>query len=220
MVIIFRKIFLTVSLLSIIVYTSNAQGRITDANGRPIMSTKNLEIEGSPFLFDDWKQGSVKLNNGTEYDSTELKLDVLENHLLFKGSNNEPLMFSEPVKEFKLFFNNNRTQYKLYRNGYDNTMNFYEVLVDGKSQLLKHYKKSLGAKASYASSTTVRMILDAVNYYLYKSNALIAVKKDKKSILNALVDKQTELESYIKINNIKFKDDNDLIKLIIYYNSI
>lgn len=215
-----KKIIVTILLVSITIVSSNAQSTLSDANGRALVSAKNPEIEGSPYLYDDWKNGSVKLTNGTVYDNSELKVDLLENHLLFKGSNNEPLMFSESVKEFILFLDNDKTHGKLYRYGYDNTMDFYEVLVDGKCQLLKLHKKSIGAKASYASSTTVKMILDAINYYIYKSGSLITVKKDKKSVLSALGDKQAELESYIKTNNIKFKDENDIVKLVTYYNSI
>jgi hypothetical protein len=47
---------------------------------------------------------------------------------------------------------------------------------------------------------------------------LIPVKKDKKSFLSVLADKQVQIEKYADENKLSFKNEEDLSKIINYYN--
>ncbi|HYK76615.1 MAG TPA: hypothetical protein VEV16_06545 [Daejeonella sp.] len=43
--------------------------------GTPLVAKNYTDIEGSPYLFDDWVWGEVKLVNGTVYPNIPLKFD-------------------------------------------------------------------------------------------------------------------------------------------------
>jgi hypothetical protein len=72
----------------------------------------------------------------------------------------------------------------------------------------------------YNSSVISKAFKDNISYYLVIGNKAFPVKKEKRSILSALGNKQTELEAFIKANNLNLKNDDDLARLINYYNSI
>jgi hypothetical protein len=197
-----------------------------DINGVAMPTKIYTNVDGSPYLIDNWVKGSVKLANGKTYKDVLLKYDMVDGQLYFQHKPEETLTFVDPVKEFKLsYIESDMQQLKLFRNGYPsiaggNEKSFYEVLSDGTIQLLKHDAKSISEYKEYNSATVTKKFDDNIKYYLYNNNKLVAIKPDKKSILAAIPNKQPELDAYIKTNNLNLKKDEDLAKLIIYYNSL
>jgi len=53
--------------------------------------------------------------------------------------------------------------------------------------------------------------------YLFKDGAIIRLKKDKKALLEALSDKQADLEAFIKEQKIKFSKEEDFLRVIERY---
>lgn len=202
---------------------SYAQAVLPDRTGQPLTTKSYTNLEGSPFLVNDWLNGMVKLGNGNTFKDVPLKYNELEDVLCFKSSKGEELMFAVPVQEFTLpVLKNGNLQQRHFRNGYTggNPKAFYEVLSDGGVQLLKRSSKVIQEDKEYNSATVNQKIIESIKYYLLVADKMISLKKDKKFILNALGNKQEQLEAYITSNNLNLKDDNDLAKLINYYNSI
>lgn len=195
-----------------------------DVNGVPITTSKYEDVTGSPFLIDSWSPGTVKFTSGVSYkDKLFLKYNVKDDELYFRGKNEEPLLFVDSVAEFVIGDPSGANRH--FRNGYKSidgysNKSFFEVLADGSVQLLKKTKKTILESKAYNSPTTERNFVEVNQYYLLKSGKSIPVKKDKKSVLAVLNDKEPALEKYIEDNNLKVKNDSDLSKLVIYYNSL
>lgn len=67
----------------------------------------------------------------------------------------------------------------------------------------------------------VKSILEQQNYYLADRNGkLTKLKKDRRSLLQALGVKQTELEQYTRTNRLDLRKEQDMTKLVMYYNSL
>ena len=195
-----------------------------DADGRPLFERRYTDVQGSPYLTDDWQKGAVKFSNGQIHKDVDLKYDQAAEQLIFKGEKGAPLTFIHPVKEFTLL-KNNGTGVIVFRNGYkpvdgaaSNT--FYQVLTDGETALLKRSFKKIQENKPYNSATTVKTFVDVNDYYLVKNGSLIKVKRDAKDILPNLTDYTTELQTFIKKNRLNLKSEADLILLITYYNSL
>ncbi len=64
--------------------------------------------------------------------------------------------------------------------------------------------------------------IDESEYYVITSKNPIAniVKLKKKDILNLLVDKMKEVESYVSKEKLNYKNEEDVIKIINFYNSL
>lgn len=198
---------------------------LKDMNGKPIPLTKYVNVNGSPFLSDEWRVGEVTFENNSMMKDISLKYDQVEDQIYFKGINNEIMAFNMRVKEFKLYPSENKEVYRHFVSGFPEikgttATTFYEIVVNGKVQLIKRSRKTISETKEYSSATTNKNIQESNNYFLYKAGQLNPVKKDKKSILAALPDKSKELEDYIKSNNLNLKQDADLSKVIAFYNSL
>ncbi|AMR32791.1 hypothetical protein A0256_15855 [Mucilaginibacter sp. PAMC 26640] len=218
-------IFLSVCSIAA-VNTARAQF-VHEKDYKPVTTKDYTEMVGSPYLYDDWVPGTVKLSNGvSSKDEMLLKYDLLNDEVYFKDKSGETMAFVVPVQEFILNPTViDATAASIYRSGYKGVEGskpsaFYEVLSDGKVQLLKKVSKIIFESQNIGSATKTKTFMDKTKYYLVINGAVLAIKNDKKSLLTALSDKQVALAEYLKTNKINFKNDNELGKLVNYYNTL
>lgn len=216
--------FMIVSLVS---QDSWAQSTyLEEVSGKPIRVGQYVDMEGSPYLQDNWAKGEVKMANGDVFTDVDLKYDLVGDILLFKNKKEEPLEFVQPVKEFSIIYSNKgEVENITYRNGYPaheglSEQNFYKVIADGKTSLLKKETKVVRNETSYNSATITKKLFSNEVYYIYKDGKFTRVKKDQKSLLVALKGQEGKLKEFIKSNKLSLKEDKDLAKLISYYNSL
>jgi hypothetical protein len=201
-----------------------AQSRVflEDVSGKAIRVGQYENVEGSPYLLDNWSKGKVKVENGREYEGLDLKYDQVEDMLLYKNEKGETFKFAEPVVAFTIM---DGAAQREFRNGFPpagtaTKDSFYEVLANGGATLLKRSAKVVRQEKTYNSATVNKSIQPIEVYYIAKNNVLERVKKDQDSILEALGDKKEQLRKFIKENRLYLRDASDLIKLVNYYNSI
>jgi hypothetical protein len=220
------KILFAAFCLLAFVNTASAQF-LHEQDYKPITTKSHTDVEGSAYLYDDWMPGSVKLANGVTNNAPMLlRYDVVDDQLFFKDKAGETMAFVVPVKDFTIeAFENDVTVIRHFRSGYNNIegntpSSFFEVLSDGKIQLIKKINKVVFETQNIGSASKTRSFLDKTKYYLVNNGKALQVKNDKKSLLAALGDKQAQMEDYIKTNKINFKSDTQLGKLVDYYNSL
>ena len=154
-----------------------------------------------------------------------LKYNLVDDELYFKDRDNRMLAFVEPVSEFSITYkDNNAPVTKHYRQGYlgmprATPNSYFEVLCDGKSQLLKRTTKILFETQAFNSSTKTQSFQENVNYYLITAGKVIPVKREETSILHAIPDKHRLIQQFVKTNNLSFKTDTDLALIITAYNA-
>lgn len=187
-------------------------------DGSPAREIKLQNVEGTELLYPDWKKGWVKLLNGNTYSDLMLKYNVYEDALYFLGKDNQAMAFTNPVLEFKL-------DKEVFKSGYPALKNltsrsYYLVLTEGKITLLKKSAKNVLEMKEFNSATSTKKIVDQKNYYLIADGQLRPIKMDKNAFLDVLTDQKENIEAYLKTNKISFKSEEDLIRLITYYNSI
>jgi len=195
---------------------------IEDITGKPFVELKYTDIQGSPFFSDIWLNGSVKMNDGTIYKDVKLKYNQVEQLLMFQNKSGADMNFVDPVKEFSMLQNGKPV---VFRNGFKpaegvTANTYYRVLADGETPLLKKTVKKIIEMKEYNSATTTKKFQEINTFYLVKNNLPLKIKRDKKAFLETLGDRNTELDVFMKSNNINFKSDEDLIRLTIYYNSL
>lgn len=227
MSIVISRLVLLVSLSLATITGAAAQFAVTDVTGQPFMSKSYTDVRGSAYLYDTWMKGSVTTDQGVTYEGVELKYDQVADELIFKSGNGEPNTFVQPITEFsiKVTKDNAVLKEQVFRKGFipvdaAKPHTYYEVLTDGETLLLKRTSKAIFEELPYGSSTKVKTFQSETHYYIAKNDKLIKIKKDKKSVLKALGDKEAELEAYIKSNRPDLKNDEALANLVAHYNSI
>ena len=190
---------------------------VTDIAGLNVKEA-GADIQGTPYLFDDWLPGSVTTESGKTYDNLKLKYNIRFSQLLFLNQDNQPLSFKEPVKAFTI---KNIT----FAKGFppvdtQTTSTFYQVLADGKIKLLKYTKKVIEERQTYGATAMEKSYRAMQSYYLLKDDKIIRVRADKKPILATLSDHAAQLDAYIKDNKVNLKDDAGMAQVITYYNTL
>ena len=215
--------------LSCFGFSSIAQLSGTDygKNFANLMNTVNPEadIEGTPYLFDEWAGGVIVFRDekGGEFD--EIKIDLMNNQLEIMYLNSEKVL---PYYEF--------SKVKLnHPNTHPNT--FFQVAsrFKYKEERLKGFAKvtPIGEDFKIIEVHTIRVIQSSMDakivgakhkkryvketkLYISKKGKVHRVKK-KKKFFKLLSRKQKKLKTYIENNDLNIKNETDLIKIVEFY---
>jgi len=178
------------------------------------------DIQGSAFFKEDWLPGVIYLGDGYRADKFLLKLDLYSNELLFQHEG-QALAVVNPVKEFVLT-SPLGAQY-LFRCGYmpidvNDEKTFYQVIANGPTSLLKHIRKNINERKEYGSAATIKEFITTESYFISQPKGVILkVKKDKRSLLDALGD-DGKMEAWMAKNKIKIKSEQDLVNVVNAWN--
>lgn len=189
----------------------------SDLEGRPVRQYVP-DAEGSLFLFDFWAPGFAVTDKGVTHKDMMLKYNMLEDMVVFKGANNEPMAFVEPIRKFNI-------NTLVFVNGFppiggQSIKSYYQQLASGNIQLLKYKKKTIKETKGYGSTSNTRELVDEVSYYIFKNDAIRYIRLNKKDVLAEMQDKQAQIQSYLSSHQTNFKNDSDLAALFDYYNSL
>lgn len=186
-------------------------------------------MKGSPYFYDDWSKGSVKLANGVVHEGVDLLYDQMSDELIFRSENGNTQLFMYPVQEFSLQHkeNNKVVDEKIFRNGFPATNGesekaFYEILLEGNMTLLKRSSKAVVEERPENSIVKEKMIKESTKYYVFSSDKMLKVNPNKRSVLSALEDNEKSdiLQKYIKESRLNINNESALVELIAYYNSL
>jgi hypothetical protein len=215
-----KLLFQLALLPSFYVYSQNVlQDPVT---GRTFSSEKYSGIKGSPFLFEDWIKGSATVPNGI-YKNLELKLDSYNNTVLFKR-NDVGIEFAEPVISFILMRNPaDSSTYLKFRKGLSGSSvkpdKYLQILAEGKVSVYRSDTK-LMADVNQINEGIIRTFTNSTRYFILKEGQLQPIKLNKKDIFELMKDKEKELDTYTSQNNLSTKKEQDLARIIQYYNSL
>lgn len=208
--------------------TSNVRAQfLQDYQGNPVQSVTYVDVQGYPFLFEQWTNGIIRLNNGKSFTNVQLKYDLVSDELFFKDiKSDQTLKFVDQVVEFKLLPSGQSTEQALiFRNGFlsEEALSpkaYYQVLYDGGVKLLKRKIKKVVEIKPFNSASSTKIFEEIEGYFIGKDNKTFRVRKDKKQILSLLGTRTEELEKFIKSENLNLKNEAHLIKLIAYFNTL
>lgn len=229
--------FFLLSLLALIclphLLKAQAEVFIADAvsGNPPLKSARYTDVHGSPFFSDNWLDGVVKLADGKLYKDVKLKYDQVLDEVFFLGQNNVTMAFKSPVLEFKIATASvdGLLSEAYFVNGFApidgaTEKSYYQKLVyekGSKIQLTKRNIKKIYESRVYNSAVTDKTVEPIVSYYISNDNKVLKkIKLDRKSVLAGIGNKQNELEKFAETNKLNLKKEEDVIKLLIYYNSI
>ncbi len=204
---------------------TNQLGMNKIQEGNLIATGAYTAYENTPFVpATDWLPGVLITPTGQRYAVTLLHynadLDQPEYQL---GEQVFRPKFA--VRQFVLG-DSARADARWFRNGFPATeqqtpTSFYEILYDGKTKLLKRTKATLLDVTGYNSATKQKRFDFNESYYLTRPGAaLVRVKRDKKSVLEALSDRTADVEAFISREKLRFRDWDDVKKTLAFYDGL
>ncbi len=216
-----KRLNLTVFILFIALGV-RAQLFNNDISGKAIPNRNETDINGFPFLYENWIKGSVHTENGKYYDKMLLRYDIAEDLIYFKSDNDESLRFVEPVNSFELEL----PITEKFKNGYpqiDNytSLSYYQVLFkNDKLSLLLKKEKYISEIRPFNSAVTEKKFIENKSYYIFRDGKMEKFKPAKKDLISLFNDKSDLINSFITKSNIDFKVSTDIAKVFDFYYSL
>ncbi len=199
---------------------------IKDVNGRPV-AAKYIDVDGTPYLFKDFRFGSIELKNGRKFIDVPLKLDLVMHEITFLSPNKEEgIIGSDFVKDLTLVdTSENGVKHYLFREGLpaiDNhkAKEFCLIIADGKIALVKSMVKKIDTRTNELSGEIAKDFAISEDYFTFQNGEMSRFKRDKESVLQVLYKNRNKVEAFIKENKGSFKNEEYLAAVFNYYNSL
>jgi hypothetical protein len=139
------KLLFTVFCLSAFIATADAQF-VQQRDYRPAPTLDYAELKGTPYLYEDWREGSVKLANGvSNKDKMLLRYNLVNDVLSFKdNAGGEEMAFVVPVEEFTIYDNSGDAPLvRRFRSGYQGITGLvFHLLISATMPCKKRCKPS------------------------------------------------------------------------------
>jgi hypothetical protein len=184
------------------------------------------DIDGSPFLFDEWYRGKIIGPTGLILDGITIKYEAYSETIIYQSSG-KVYEVAGGAAAFVIYPATDGMKDSLYfRGGYPavdyNTANsFYEVLVDGKVSLLKSHRKGTGLSQQNALASNKREFILQEDLYLARAGQTpVKWKKDKDALLDFLGDKKDAVSAWLGKNKVNLKKEEGLTDVLKFYNSL
>lgn len=194
-----------------------------DANGKPFKSVRNFEEEGSPYFSADYVKSNVQLLNGKTYYDIPVKLNLLTGEIIFKTADGQEMMLSNPFQRIEL---QHEGKTYIFRSGFpaidkQTDLSMYQLLDSGTTLLLKHIAVQYQDKQVYSSPNIVRTYSKKENHYAWThSKGLVRIPKKEEDWIAFFDSHQSEMNNFIRKENIKLRKEEGIIKIFQYYNQM
>lgn len=180
------------------------------------------KYDGSPFLNEEWKEGTVTLNTGKSHKFL-IKYLVYGDLILIKNEKDSinKLNLSNQILHIK--FNDHTFIYISYPWHNKIKEGLMEVLYDNKSKLLKLYTCRIekGAETSgYQEKEKDKFLIKEVLYCQISDGKLMLLPRSKKELFQLFGDKNDQVERFFKEQKLKIKNEKDIAKIFTYYDML
>lgn len=199
---------------------------ISDVNGRAF-ENKYGDVNGSAYLFPDFKYATIVLTDGRQYSNVKARLNLVEHEVNFIASNGEEGYIGKGMVTAITIIDTTKQGIKKYafQSGFpkiDNqtVIHFYQVLASGKIALLKSINKNIEERLNELSGEKSKEFAIRENIYVQVGGELKRVKKEAAFFLESMADQKDAINLYINSNKVNFKAEEQLVKLVEYYNSL
>ncbi|HAH39005.1 MAG TPA: hypothetical protein DCY95_21260 [Algoriphagus sp.] len=223
-----KKFFVVVALL--ISNLSYGQISNVDLNGSPARLSTYSEIDGSPYLFEDWARADISLSNAGLKENVAYKFNIYENELEVINEAGNKIYLNKAYIEYAMLerpsiiiangSNEGMLTKLLFKKGYGmisgvKDTDLVNVIAEGKKYtLVRKFQTDLVTppKNSY-SPTPGRMFVFEQSFYLIDSNNEVnSVRNRTNNIVKSLADDdQAEAKQIIKDNKLDLSREDHMV---------
>ncbi|MBE9491902.1 MAG: hypothetical protein IMY70_03365 [Bacteroidetes bacterium] len=205
---------------NILIAPSGATNDQYISDGGSLVNFISLGSEGNMYLIDEWKEGETILKDGSILQGREYRYNIYAQQMQFIHGE-DTLAFAVPEELQTITFDGRTFIYYPYKENNERKKSYFEVLTDGPCQLV------LRREITYHFIDTENDGLENDVYILERKYFIVKDHQDafiiplnKKGVLSILGDKEEEISAFIRSSNLRVKNEDNLIKIIEYYNTL
>jgi hypothetical protein len=204
----------------------NVMVNITDKDGKPFVP--DMDVQGTPFFKDDWSHVNLATSSGKTFANIKARINLHQGTLHFiNGKGVEMYLEASEISRIEVLdsLNPGQAQFTFIKLISTNKAgqqehNIYQVLAEGKINLLKLLRKKVQVLTQEYSKETSRTYEESESYHVFAANELQPVKR-KESFWETLLQGHWQaVQTYASSNKLGFKSYADIAKLVTYYNGL
>ena len=183
--------------------------------------------KGTPYVFETWFPGEIFLKSKSRVLVKEMNYNCYDNELVYldPATKVTRLINRFTVDLFYILNGSDTLIFVPIVPENDGEFLFAQVLYNGGSMVYKRHQKEFvraNYEGGYSADRKYDEFADKSDLYISRQNdeKFYKVKKSKKQILEAFPGTEDEISSYIKAEKLDLKDEEDVIKLLKYYDSL
>jgi len=182
-----------------------------------------IKIEGSPYLSDEFQNGTIYVANG-QYQDVPLRYNIFEDWMEYQANDEIYILDPEP-KFYKFEFGDTEMVIENvpFKGKYG--PGFLTRLDSGRLCLyVKHivsFRRAELAKAmDYENKPATYLRMSDVFFYKVDGGELIQVPKKTKKLLKIFPDHQKDMSEYIKLEKLSASKPDELATIFKFYNGL
>lgn len=233
-----KKIVFIAFLQSIIVFQTFSQSannaltkeQFQDYNFIPGNFMRSLpgrapEINGSFYIDDEWSKGTIYLMKGMKTEPLPLKYDVMNNIVEIKHEDKIKVLEGYEISKFVLQQKGEDALFSNVKNykGGESLKGFIKIMATGTMMVGLHTSATL-SKPNYNVALNVgdkdAKVIKKDKLYIITNGAIQEIPGKKSDFLSTFGDKASDIEKFMASKKYSFKNREELILIIQYYNSI
>jgi hypothetical protein len=178
-----------------------------------------------------WCSTEIVFKDGRRFKEVPLKYDVYQNQVVIKRPQGDSVILNPvPISHFTLQDGVSGKAYMFKKfplppgDQVRLKDRFLQVIQEGNTSLVVSRGKAIvkaNYKGAYNAGRTYDELIDDTQYYLLRPDgSLVGIRLNRKSVLEGFARHQAEIKAYAQQENIDFKDENAVGKLVAYANSL
>lgn len=179
-------------------------------------------IDGSPYLNDDFINGTIYTTSKVQYVDIPLRFNIFNDAIEFRTNDDKVMAMATPEIIERVTFGEYEMVYAPYAVQKKMKRGFFKVILNGnislyaRPEILYQQPEEPGA---YKEAKPARFVSKPDSYFL-RNGLNEAIKVDKKNeVIDFFPEHKNEVAAFIKKNKIKTNKEADLKELVEYYNS-
>ena len=182
-------------------------------------------VQGTPFYFDTWVEGSIVTEKNQQIDNVQLKYNVYEDELIINKKSGQFYLPKSQIKSFVLLKKENVHFARFYHPKNHDAYQFYRMIFNGTISIIEHVKVVF-EKANFEGGYSNDKRYDefkkySVLYYLNQESKIpIKLKTTANGFSKIFQNHNDEVKKYISANGYSCKNERDLVAIMSYYEKI
>lgn len=187
------------------------------------------KIKGSPFLNSQWRKASLFDQYGKLVGRYDVRLNLVTHELHFMDKNGIELAANDNIAS-KVLFEDSTHQNKspvVFDNSfvpinslYNNNRKYAELMNSGEYCLLKVQVRTAIEGDSLFATRKKYYFTDRIDYFLGINKKVERLRKLQKESIMPFLPNSDKLKKWVKENNMRLNNEEDVIRLLDYCNEL
>ncbi|MCF8229141.1 MAG: hypothetical protein K9G58_14910 [Bacteroidales bacterium] len=181
----------------------------------------DLGKEGSMYLNDAWKEGTLILKDNSEIKDWKFRYNVRYQEMQFINKDDDTLALGEPGEIKYLNFDKKVFVVEEFEKDDVISEGYFELVMEGENKILSRREITHHVMDPTNDDPEDDTYIHNSTYYLKLGDQpAVPVLMNKKCFYHVFEDHKDKVKEFIKENRIKCKSVDDLVKVIAFYESL